>query len=166
MDLIRESYYQQPNTLNSRLACIPYANKREDIFVFIILRSMALTLRQRTEIQLNDRTVTTLNLQQKWLGDAGAQWLSEALKTNTSITSLDLSANNIGAQGAQRLADALLTNSSIKELGLHNNNIGAEGMKWLSNALKTNSVITTLDLWYNKLGAKGCLLYTSDAADE
>ncbi|CAF4318050.1 unnamed protein product, partial [Rotaria magnacalcarata] len=55
-------------------------------------------------------TLTRLDLYKNQIGDSGAQYLSEALKTNKSLTLLQLQTNQIGDSGAQYLADALKVN--------------------------------------------------------
>ncbi|CAF1691629.1 unnamed protein product, partial [Adineta ricciae] len=56
-------------------------------------------------------TLTTLDLSGNQIGDAGAQYMSDALRHNTTLTTLDLSGNQIGDAGAQYVSDALRHNT-------------------------------------------------------
>ncbi|OZG31281.1 hypothetical protein [Rickettsia endosymbiont of Culicoides newsteadi] len=57
--------------------------------------------------QIRTNTITTLNLHDKQIGDAGAKELAQVLKGNHSITNLYLWGNQIGDAGVQALAEAL-----------------------------------------------------------
>ncbi|MCP5084656.1 MAG: GTPase, partial [Alphaproteobacteria bacterium] len=87
--------------------------------------------------------LTTLDLRNNNLGDAGAKHLAAL----TDLTALDLSGNKLGDAGAKHLA--ALTN--LTTLDLRNNNLGDAGAKHL--AALTD--LTALDLSGNKLGDAG-----------
>jgi methionyl-tRNA formyltransferase len=63
--------------------------------------------------QITTNSITTLDLSNTGIGDAGAKDLAEALKINKSITSIDLCYNKIGDTEAKALAEALKDNKSI-----------------------------------------------------
>ena len=69
-------------------------------------------------------TLKELNLVVEFIGDEGAQSLSESLKFNSTLTSLTLAWNNIGSSGAQSLSESLKFNSTLTTLHLLDNNIG------------------------------------------
>ncbi|MFP3012804.1 MAG: hypothetical protein ACEY3D_07870 [Rickettsia sp.] len=81
---------------------------------------------------------TTLNLNNKNLGDEEAKALAEGLKTNNSITQLNLHNNQIGDEGAKAIGEGLKTNTSITYLDLGGNNIGDEEMKPINEYLQRN----------------------------
>ncbi|MCX4084239.1 50S ribosome-binding GTPase [Rickettsia hoogstraalii] len=88
---------------------------------------------------------TTLNLNNKNLGDEEAKAIDEGLKTNTSITTLYLHSNQIGAEGAKAIGEGLKTNNSITYLDLGGNNIGDEEMKPINEYLQRNINISKED---------------------
>ena len=87
----------------------------------------------------------------------GAEHLSEALKVNTSVMSLSLSGNHIGNNGASYISKALVLNGSLRVLNLSNTDIGAEGAEHLTQALQANSGLTSLDLCTNPIGSSHAL---------
>ncbi|WP_425361484.1 hypothetical protein [Candidatus Tisiphia endosymbiont of Ceraclea dissimilis] len=105
--------------------------------------------------QITTNSITTLDLSNTGIGDAGAKDLAEALKINKSITSIDLCYNKIGDTEAKALAEALKDNKSITTLYLHNNQIGNVGAQALAEALKVNKAITYFNLNNNKIGDAG-----------
>jgi len=117
-------------------------------------------LRLLSKALRTNSTLTTLNLKENKIGDAGAQALSEALETNKTMTTLDLSDNEIGDAGAQALSDALMTNNILTLLGLKKNKIGDAGAQALSEALKTNKTLTKLDLQDNSIWFKGLVAFS------
>ena len=59
--------------------------------------------------------LTTLLLQQNWIGDEGAKAIAEALKSGTAVlTELWLWANNIGDAGKTAVEDAVKGRSGFK----------------------------------------------------
>ncbi|CAF0988062.1 unnamed protein product [Adineta ricciae] len=112
-------------------------------------------------IQENN-TLTTLNLSWNKIGDAGAQYVSDALRHNTTLTVLDLYDNEIGDAGAQYVSDALRHNTTLTTLHLSRNQIGEKGAQYVSDALRHNTTLTTLYLSRNQIGDAGAQ-YVSDA---
>ena len=52
--------------------------------------------------------LTLLNLRDNYVGDKGAEYLSDALKdVNCRLAFLDLTQNYVGGKGAEHLSDAL-----------------------------------------------------------
>ena len=100
-------------------------------------------------------SLTSLDLGGNNIGAAGAKYIFYALKENTSLTTLYLRDNNIGAAGAKYIADALKENTSLTTLYLSSNNIGDAGAKYIADALKENTSLTTLDLFGNNIGDAG-----------
>jgi Ran GTPase-activating protein (RanGAP) involved in mRNA processing and transport len=117
------------------------------------MAQLTATLLQR--IQKNDPTLSSLDLRNNSIGDAGATDLANALRVNTTLNSLDLGWNNIGAAGAKDLANALRVNKTLNSLVLSFNNIGAAGAKDLANALRVNKTLNSLVLRNNSIGAAG-----------
>jgi Ran GTPase-activating protein (RanGAP) involved in mRNA processing and transport len=68
--------------------------------------------------------VEELDLGNNHLGDAGAKWMSKALKENTTLRRLCLAGNDIGENGAWWIADALAVNGDLRSLDLGSNAIG------------------------------------------
>ncbi|AIK96288.1 SEL1-like repeat protein [Candidatus Odyssella acanthamoebae] len=96
-----------------------------------------------SSIDLENITSTSLILEGKQIGDAGAQTLAK----NTTLTSLDLRNNGIGDAGAQALAK----NTTLSSLNLRQNWMGTAGVK----ALAQNTTLTSLDLRNNRVGDSG-----------
>ena len=82
---------------------------------------------------------TTINLWANYIGAAGAKYVAEALKVNTSLTEINLVHNNIGDEGAKYVAEALKVNTSLTKIILGRNNIGAEGEHSLREVWKYNN---------------------------
>jgi len=55
---------------------------------------------ERAIAEVRAGTVTEVNLNDQWIGDAGATQLADALRTNTSVKELNLQCNSIGEAGA------------------------------------------------------------------
>ncbi|CAF1074991.1 unnamed protein product [Adineta steineri] len=58
------------------------------------------------------------NFNKKYIGSAGAQYIGDALRYNTSLTILHVNINEIGQNGLKYLADGLKNNTTIETLGL------------------------------------------------
>eukprot|EP00811_Abedinium_folium_P011477 NODE_20627_length_789_cov_6.936556.p2 GENE.NODE_20627_length_789_cov_6.936556~~NODE_20627_length_789_cov_6.936556.p2 ORF type:complete len:138 (-),score=24.77 NODE_20627_length_789_cov_6.936556:13-426(-) len=82
----------------------------------------------------HNRTLTSLFLSRNEIGDAGAQALAKALRSNNHLEYLSLSGNEIGDAGAQALAAMLHQNRTLKDLCLYSNEIGDAGTQALSKA--------------------------------
>ena len=77
---------------------------------------------QKALNDLENNSITRLDLSYNNIGDEGARTLADTLLKNTSLTSLDLRYNKIGDIGAKAFADALLKNTSLTSLYLGGNN--------------------------------------------
>jgi len=69
-------------------------------------RTILCTLQTIADVLETNNTLMKLDLNDRRIGDAGAQALAEALKTNEALTELYLSDNSIGDAGAQALDEA------------------------------------------------------------
>ena len=90
--------------------------------------------------------LTTLDLRNNQIGDAGVRAIAERL---TNLTKLDLGNNLIGEAGARAIAERL---TNLTELRLWDNQIGEAGARAIAERL-TN--LTTLDIWNNQIGDAG-----------
>uniref|UniRef100_A0A6B2KZS0 NAD(P)(+)--arginine ADP-ribosyltransferase n=1 Tax=Arcella intermedia TaxID=1963864 RepID=A0A6B2KZS0_9EUKA len=88
--------------------------------------------------------MTILNLGCNEIGKEGVQFLSEAIKLNSSLTSLNLHVNLFGNEGAQFISEAIKVNSSLTELDIQLTSIGKSGVQFISEALKHNSSLTDI----------------------
>lgn len=91
---------------------------------------------------------TSLNLNDKNLGDDDVKSLAEALESS-HITQLDLSNSNIRFNGLKYLAD-VLKNTKITYLNLTHTNLQNESVKYLAKVLSETEIIS-LDLSENKI---------------
>jgi hypothetical protein len=71
--------------------------------------------------------LTSLNLRNNEIGDAGAASLAPSLALMAQLTSLNISMNAIGDAGAAALAPSLALMAQLKSLHLASNSIGAAG---------------------------------------
>ena len=109
--------------------------------------------------------VTHLYLDNNNIGDAGAQYVNEALRSgNCHVTHLYLDNNNLGDTGAQYVSEALRSgNCLLTDLSLSGNNIGDAGAQYVSEALRSgNCHLTLLYLSINNIGDAGAQ-YASEA---
>ena len=90
--------------------------------------------------------LTTLDLWNNEIGEAGARAIAEQL---TNLTTLDLGGSQIGAAGAQAIAERL---TNLATLHLGDSQVGAAGAKAIVARL-TN--LTSLDLGGSQIGAAG-----------
>ncbi|WP_039454784.1 leucine-rich repeat domain-containing protein [Candidatus Jidaibacter acanthamoebae] len=107
------------------------------------------------EVLKENETITSLNLSDNNIGEAGGIAIAEALKENKTITSLDLGGNDIGAAGGIAIAEASKENKTITSLNLSDNNIEEAGGIAIAEALKENKTITSLDLSGNDIREAG-----------
>jgi hypothetical protein len=122
----------------------------------------------------DNKTLTTLNLSNKWIDDESALIIAEFLENNATLTTLNLSINQIGAKGANAIAEALKTNATLTTLNLSNNQIGVEGANAIAESLKDNKTLK-IDLTLNHIltsedeylkGKKYLSIYGNDSSDE
>ncbi|CAF1208538.1 unnamed protein product [Adineta steineri] len=100
-----------------------------------------------TDIALCKYTsLTMLALDHNQIGNEGAQYLANMLKTNETLTDLWLSYNKIGDQGVQYFADVLASkNRTLMQLYLNGNkSITGLNTDSLVYALKLNATLNTL----------------------
>jgi len=71
--------------------------------------------------------LTSLDLSDCSIGDAGVAAISRGLHENQSITSLNLSSNKFGDRGSEALGHALEVNKTLKTLVLDKNTLGERG---------------------------------------
>lgn len=104
---------------------------------------------------LNFTRITTFNITNNYICDAGAEALAQMLKSNTNLTTLIISKNNISFLGAKCIADSLEMNTTLLTLSISYNRIGDDGVNYLAGALKKNSTLTTLSINYNRISRRG-----------
>jgi len=112
-------------------------------------------IKDLVDILNTNATITTLDISNNAIGNAGAQALAEALKGNTTLTILNFSDNQIGDVGVIALANVLKENNTLTKLDISRNNVGYDGAKALAEALKGNTTLTTLDISRNLIGDAG-----------
>ena len=105
----------------------------------------------------NSRAVYTtlehIDLSDCRIGPAGAQYLAQALRVNTSVKTLKLFNNPLDDEGAKALAELLggygskssgTVNTTLEHIDLRNCSIGPEGAQHLAQALCVNTSVKTL----------------------
>jgi len=129
-----------------------------------------------------DPKLTRIRLSGKKLSDEDARSLAECLQSNTTISSVDLSDNAIGNAGFAAIIEALHASSAIttldfarnridsveclqsiriefnkklEELDLSENYLGLEAIHQLSEGLQPNSSVTRVDLSNNQVDDEG-----------
>ncbi|CAF4007292.1 unnamed protein product [Adineta steineri] len=70
---------------------------------------------------IENETLTTVDLSRNEIGDIGAQYLAATLQNHQTLATLDLSHNRIGNKGALYLYDALKENKTLIKLNLKGN---------------------------------------------
>eukprot|EP00747_Dinoflagellata_sp_TGD_P039678 gnl/TRDRNA2_/TRDRNA2_140406_c1_seq1.p1 gnl/TRDRNA2_/TRDRNA2_140406_c1~~gnl/TRDRNA2_/TRDRNA2_140406_c1_seq1.p1 ORF type:complete len:390 (+),score=57.15 gnl/TRDRNA2_/TRDRNA2_140406_c1_seq1:59-1228(+) len=98
-------------------------------------------------------TVDSLVLSGIDLGTRGAQWIADALESNTVLTMLDLSNNECLIP--EKIARALERNGTLTSLNLCQNELGAEGSMCIAEALMQNCTLASLNLGSNNLLPQG-----------
>ena len=99
--------------------------------------------------------MTSIVLNDTWLGPDGAKALAPALRDNASLTELSVADNNLCPSGAQAIAGEIKANKSLKKLDISNCNIKSEGAIYIAEAIATNVSITSINLSANSLGREG-----------
>jgi hypothetical protein len=104
----------------------------------------------------DNKSLITLNLSRKNLGDEQAKELGEMLKKNKKLRRLELEGNNFGPESAKHFAEALKVNKTLKYLDLENNNLTnkgeePEGIISLFEALRDNQILISINLSNNYL---------------
>ena len=89
-------------------------------------------------------------------GDAGAEWLCDALLDNASLRELDLSANALGPPAGASFAAALSAGAALTSLELASCRLGDGGAAALAGAIAGGEcALRHLDLRSNGIGAAG-----------
>ena len=104
---------------------------------------------------INQNTLSQLDLSKEYIDHKQASLLANALQHNQSLTNLDLRNNKVSETGAKALANALLHNQSLTFLNLWKNQVGEAGATALANALLHNQSLSNLDLSFNQVGEAG-----------
>lgn len=96
--------------------------------------------------ELEKVPLRTLNLSNNNIGDEGAAYLEQLLKTKGTLMHLHLNGNRIGDRGVQRLSNALCHSSTnLKKLYLHNNRLISDlSIDSLAHMLARNQSLNTL----------------------
>ncbi|KAF2077270.1 hypothetical protein CYY_001394 [Polysphondylium violaceum] len=95
-------------------------------------------------------SIIGLNLTSSSVTDIGMNEFSNALKkAHCTLTTLILDENYLGDDGAVLLAEGLKFNRSLTHLQIKNTDIGERGTIELSNACRFNTTITLLDISLN-----------------
>ena len=100
-------------------------------------------------LRSNDTTLTTLDLQNKYLEEGFGVAIAGALERNTTLMTLDLESNRLGDVGGAAVAGALERNTTLTTLNLGNNGLGDVGGAAVAGALERNTTLTTLFLVAN-----------------
>lgn len=109
---------------------------------------------EKTRAGIAELHIRVLNLASNNIGDTGARYLVEGLKSNTTLRSLNLRDNRIGDDTVRGLANLLQTNSSLKELNLESNNIGDDGASCFILCLNKNKTLKLNIRWNMKMSSK------------
>ena len=104
---------------------------------------------------LSDCSLKFLFLQTNKIGQQGAFFLAEALKSNKSLLVLNLSDNNFGNQGMNYLCDALIENKTLKTLYVGYTGISYYSVYKIDTFLKKNSTLESFFIYGNNIGDKG-----------
>jgi len=93
------------------------------------------------------KPLTTVDLDNNGIGDAGACAIAEAIKQSRSpLTTVDLSDNTIGNVGATAIAEAITQSTSLAILDLSYNVIGNVGISAIAEAITHSTSLTELNL--------------------
>ena len=103
----------------------------------------------------NHSSVTALGLSGNKIGDGGIRHIARLLEPGSALASLFLRNNSVGADGARELAAALRSNTCLLKLNLKNNALGEAGARELAGMLAHNTTLTELNVWDNQLGPGG-----------
>ena len=110
-------------------------------------------------LQLNEGSLSSLNLAKKQLTDANIHQLADVICDNQTLTELDLSNNYVSNLGAQVLAEILRNNCTLTFLNIANNDISGLGAQALGKALSSNHTLLRLNLLGNFIDSKNEVYY-------
>lgn len=105
-------------------------------------------------LQAPNCCLETLVIKGNALGPKGTNAISSSLVANTTLTSLNISNNNIGDAGMSHLSDALTMNN-LKELDISFNGVTSAGVLAVRESLKKCTNLDSLILDNNKIGNEG-----------
>jgi len=100
---------------------------------------------------LLNTSLTILDLSSNIIQD-GIVALEHALSQNKTLTTLDLHNNLIGNAGAKSLAQVILNNTGLKKLVLSNNRFGNAGIESIGHLLQWNETLRIVDVGYDDTG--------------
>ncbi len=101
----------------------------------------------REMLQRNSTLELLLLANNPELSDAGAIFIAQGLKLNSSLKGLSLHSCGIGDEGVKSLGEALVENDSLKQLELGaNSGISGQGLSVLTECLKANRGLVELQL--------------------
>ncbi|CAF1259981.1 unnamed protein product [Rotaria sordida] len=139
--------FNRPNLFHYPIDCCQLTQLRSVTFHGVSNEALEHFIQQGAA---NSLTSLTIDLSSEYGGnritEIGAQYLADALKTNTTLTTLDIENNCIGDEGAKHFADALRNNTTLITLDIGCNGIADEGVQHLADALKKNTALKTLNL--------------------
>jgi Ran GTPase-activating protein (RanGAP) involved in mRNA processing and transport len=101
-----------------------------------------------------------LNLRNNEIGPKGAEAIAEFCAVSASLTTLDLWNNSIKDAGAIAIATTLKDSQVCKmaDLNLSNNEIGPKGAEAIAEFCAVSASLTTLDLRWNGIRSNGAAL--------
>lgn len=89
---------------------------------------------------LQNNSITRIDLHDIKIGDVGAEAIATKLRNNNKVTEINLSNSNISDIGAIAIAVALEENKTLTSLNLQNNNISNGLITRINNAIKRNQI--------------------------
>ncbi|CAF0846686.1 unnamed protein product [Adineta steineri] len=89
------------------------------------------------------------------IGDEGAKYFADALKTNKTLIKLELQGNDGSYCTTVSAAVQIRNDKTITKMDLRRKNIDDNDIKFVSEALHNNETITDLNLSQNKIGNTG-----------
>jgi Ran GTPase-activating protein (RanGAP) involved in mRNA processing and transport len=108
-----------------------------------------------TSLLVHNSSVTYLGFFVAELGPQGAKHIVQLLLRNTCLEKIRITwSSDIGDEGAKYLADGIKSNSTLQEMNLSYNEIGDYGVNCLVGAIKVNSTLQQILLRYNEIRAK------------
>lgn len=99
-----------------------------------------------------NRTLTSLTLQQQTLTETAATLLAQALSSNPKLQELNLASNNLGDKVFAEIFPLLISNTRLQSLDLANNRLTSKSEPVLVAHLTTNQSLLMLNLSFNLLG--------------
>ncbi|CAF1468361.1 unnamed protein product, partial [Adineta steineri] len=121
-----------------------------------------------------EKTLSTLYIDENQIGIEGAQHLANILQKNTTLTTLSIGENQIGDEGmrhslhvldlssnqlkmsnAQYFASMLENNTTLITLDLRDNKLRSKGIEFIADALKKNKTLRILNLRFNHIDDDG-----------